>query len=265
MVAVASVIIAVIVSIIVARVATVALTVTGLSREAARFQARSALTGAGFTTSESERVVDHPVRRRIISTLMLIGSAGIVTIIATLMLSFVGSERGSDTLLRLGVLIAGLVLVLAAARSDRVDRWLTQLIARMLRRYTDLDTRDYARLLKLSGDYAITELTVQEGDWIADRALKDLELTEEGIIILGIQRVDGSYVGAPRGSSPVRAGDTLVVYGRGRRLAELDIRRVGWQGEEAHARAIQEQRFVETVEQAGDPAREDLEREDRPA
>jgi len=35
-------------------------TATGLSRESARFQARSALTGGGFTTTESEAVVRHP-------------------------------------------------------------------------------------------------------------------------------------------------------------------------------------------------------------
>jgi hypothetical protein len=52
-------------SLLITRVATVILTATGMSRQAARFQARSAFTGAGFTTSESEQVVDHPVRREL--------------------------------------------------------------------------------------------------------------------------------------------------------------------------------------------------------
>lgn len=43
-------------SILITRVATVALTHTGLSRESAKFQACSAFTGVGFTTSESEKV-----------------------------------------------------------------------------------------------------------------------------------------------------------------------------------------------------------------
>jgi hypothetical protein len=63
---------------LITRVATVILTATGLPRHVARFQARSALTGSGFTTSESERVVDHPLRRRVIATLMLLGNVGIV-------------------------------------------------------------------------------------------------------------------------------------------------------------------------------------------
>ncbi len=71
-------------SLVVTRVATVALTATGLSREAARFQARSAFSGAGFTTKESESVVRHPVRRRIIMWLMLAGNAGIAAAMATL-------------------------------------------------------------------------------------------------------------------------------------------------------------------------------------
>jgi hypothetical protein len=47
------------------RVATSALVMTGMARESARFQARSAFLGVGFTTGEAESVVDHPVRRRI--------------------------------------------------------------------------------------------------------------------------------------------------------------------------------------------------------
>lgn len=57
MVQVASLLIVLLMSLIITRVATVALTLTGMSYSAARFQARSALTGAGFTTNESERVV----------------------------------------------------------------------------------------------------------------------------------------------------------------------------------------------------------------
>ena len=61
-------------SMVVVRVATVALVLTGLSKQSARFQARSAFSGAGFTTSESEKVVGHPVRPQIIMLLMLMVS-----------------------------------------------------------------------------------------------------------------------------------------------------------------------------------------------
>lgn len=66
MVAVASIFSVAVISLVITRIATLAFVLTGMSTEAARFQARSALTGTGFTTGESEAVVNHPVRRRIV-------------------------------------------------------------------------------------------------------------------------------------------------------------------------------------------------------
>ncbi|MGA7878047.1 MAG: hypothetical protein WCA08_20480 [Desulfoferrobacter sp.] len=48
-----------VISLIITRLETVALSLTGLSEEAAKFHARSAFTGTGFTTSEAEKVVNH--------------------------------------------------------------------------------------------------------------------------------------------------------------------------------------------------------------
>lgn len=80
-------------SILCTRIATVALVHTGLSREVARFQARSAFTGVGFTTGESEKVIRHPVRRRIVMALMWLGNVGIMSAIFSLILTFVGQEQ----------------------------------------------------------------------------------------------------------------------------------------------------------------------------
>jgi hypothetical protein len=54
--------VAITVGLIITRVAAVVLTHTGISRDLARFQARSAYTGVGFTTTESERIVAHTRR-----------------------------------------------------------------------------------------------------------------------------------------------------------------------------------------------------------
>jgi len=107
MIAVISVLLVLSISMIVIRVATVALIHTGMGREGARFQARSAFTGAGFTTSEAEDVVSHPVRRRIVAWLMLAGNVGIVTAMSSLLLSFVDMRGSQGAWLSLGVLVAG--------------------------------------------------------------------------------------------------------------------------------------------------------------
>jgi hypothetical protein len=89
-----------------ARVRAVALELTRLEKSKARFQALSAFTGTGFTTRESEMIVAHPQRRKIITILMVLGNAGIISVIATLVLSLV-SSRGA---LKPSVTLFGIIL-----------------------------------------------------------------------------------------------------------------------------------------------------------
>src|SRR5215217_7737476 len=203
-----SVLVFVFVSLLVARVGTVALTLTGMSRESARFQARSAFFGVGFTTGEAESVVGHPVRRRIIMWLILLGNAGVVTTMGTLLISFAG---GGDRLTTVAVLVAGIAVLAVLAASRPVDAAMTKLIHRALRRWTDLDVRDWSGLLELEGGYTVAELEVEEQDWIAGRALCELTLRDEGIVVLGIHRTGGGYVGTPDGETVIGPGDVLTV------------------------------------------------------
>jgi hypothetical protein len=228
-------------SLIVTRVATVALTLTGLSEEAARFQARSAFTGTGFTTREAENVVNHPVRRRIIMLLMILRSAGLVTIILSLILSFLGSADDTTQLMRITWLFGGVIVLWIASSSRVLDRYMKRLIEWTLRRWTHLDVTDYASLLRLSGDYTVVEVLIKQDDWLANKQLQNCHLPREGVTILGITRDDGTYIGVPRGSTEIQPGDTLILYGMADALSELDKRRVGSEGDEAHERAVAEQ------------------------
>ncbi|HUF13510.1 MAG TPA: TrkA C-terminal domain-containing protein [Longimicrobiales bacterium] len=243
MIPILSVLLVLAISVLVTKVATVALIHTGMSVEAARFQARSAFTGAGFTTTETEQVVNHPVRRRIIMLLMLVGSAGIVTVIGSLVLGFLYNRaEGPGILSRVGVLAIGLALLWFLASSHWVDRWLSFLIRRALRRWTKLDVTDYASLLRLRGDFSVGELLVSAGDWMQGRMLQELELRSEGVNVLGIERPDGSYVGTPRGKTKLDAGDVLIVYGRAESIVRVDARPDNWLAQHEHERAVQEHR-----------------------
>lgn len=226
---------------LVQRTATIALILTGLSIESARFQALSAFTGSGFTTSESEAVVSHPVRRRILMILMLLGNVGIVTVVASSVLAFSGIGGSRHWLL--DVLFLGLALggFVALATSRWVERYLSIWIERALKRWTDLDIRDYAKLLHLCGEYSVVEMLVEDGKWLADRTLVDLALDEEGILVLGIQSSDGQYNGVPTGQTQVAVDDTLTLYGRVGRLEKLDRRRRDAAGNECHLSGITEQ------------------------
>jgi len=237
---------------LVQRTATIALILTGLSSESARFQARSAFTGSGFTTSESESVVGHPVRRRILMILMLLGNVGIVTVVASSVLTLGGIGGSRHWLLDISFLGLALGGVVALATSGRVERHLTVWIERALKRWTDLDVNDYAKLLHLCGEYSVVEMLVEDGKWLADRTLADLALGAEGILVLGIQPSGGQYNGVPTGQTRVGVGDTLTLYGRVGRLEKLDRRRCDVAGDACHSSGVSEQQAAIAAAAAAD-------------
>jgi hypothetical protein len=250
-----SLLVVLVLSLLIVRIATVALALTGLSQQLARFQARSAFTGAGFTTTESEKVVAHPVRRRIIMLLMLLGNAGIVTAVSSLILSFTqveeGEGLGGSLWLRVAALTAGLLGLWAVAQSEWVDQWLSRAITVALKRWTRLDVRDYSSLLHLSGDYAVAEISIREGDWLTGKTLARARLNDEGVLVLGLERAGGKYVGAPRGQTTIQAGDTVILYGRKGTLQNLDQRPGGGRGNWEHVEQVGAQAEVRTREETG--------------
>lgn len=234
------------ISLLISRVATCMLTFTGLSQDLARFQARSALTGCGFTTHEAEHIAQHPVRRRIIMVLMLMGNGAIVLMVSSL----IPIMTGDDNLLSVGWwtrmlwLIGGLAGLWALAASKWIDRQLFRITSWALRHFTALEIRDYHGLLNLSDGYTVTEMSMQRGDWLVGKPLIQSRLGDEGIHVLGIRRKEGNYIGAPTGATYVRAGDDIILYGKAEHLAELDERQAGPEGDRAHKERCDEQRKI---------------------
>jgi len=232
----------ILVSIVIVRIGAVALEMTGLPKEVAAFQAQSAFSGVGFTTSESEYVVSHPVRRRIIRLLMLLGSAGITSAIATLVLSFVGTtamEAGTNLVL----LILGVLALYVFSRSKIIDKVLRRVIVSALTRFTTIKVYDYYRLLGLSHGYTIGEIIVRKSSWLANKTLRELQLDKEGILVLAIYRKGPKgkelFLGAPSGSTRILPGDILVCYGMEDAIIRLSKRLKGMKGSREHERAIE--------------------------
>ena len=225
-------------SLAITKVAATALTLTGMSPDSAKFQARSAYSGVGFTTSESEALLVHPVRRRIIMLLMLLGNAGIATVVATLIVSFSSSQQSA---LRTVCIIAiGIACIYFVAHSKWLDEELSHLIEWALKRFTKLEVHDYRALLQLSKGYTVVEIEVNHGDWLEDQSLATLALPQEGVMVMGVRREDGTYIGAPMGKTVVRTNDVLTLYGKLERIEELNHRRSGVVGVYARQAAIKE-------------------------
>lgn len=225
-------------SLLVTKIASEALVHTGLSKQVAKFQARSAFTGVGFTTSESENIVNHPLRRKIIMTLMLVGNVGIISAIASLLLTFVRTEDSAlPGYIKLFIILGSIVALWIFSRSSWLERQLVKIIKKGLRKFTTLNVKDYVELLNLTKDYEITVLEVRKNNWLADKTLKELNLRNEGINVIGIHRADGNYIGSPEGNTKITEKDNLILYGRETMLRNLEKRRKNRKGDEEHEKA----------------------------
>lgn len=250
MASVLSLIVIITMSILVTRVATLALVHTGLSEQVARFQARSAFTGVGFTSRESEKLVAHPVRRRIIMILMLLGNVGIISVLASLVLTFMDSRvDATEWTYRAAVLLFGLGFLWFLSSRDFINRWLSRWIDHLLKEYTDISVRDFSGLLHLSHGYTISEMIVEKEHWMTNKKLIDLKLRQEGLNLLGIERNDGVYIGLPHADTIICEGDLLILYGKEQALSSLNRRRRGMAGRRDHRKAVAEQQKREQEEE----------------
>ncbi|MCR9110301.1 MAG: TrkA C-terminal domain-containing protein [Rhodobacteraceae bacterium] len=248
MTALASFLVIIALSLFVVRLGTIALVMTGLSEEIARFQALSAFSGAGYTTSEAESVLVETARRRVIMLLIRAGSVGAVSTIATAVLTFVTPEE--NALQKLIGLLIGCAGIILLARSDSLSRWATPIIRRGLQRFTTLELRDYAGLLRLQKDWQIAVIEVEKDSWLSGRSIEALDLEDEGVKVLGIERKEGNFLGAPATKDEPGAGDRLIVYGKDSRLKELRDRRKA--DEAAHDQAKREHAEEKSKEQSKD-------------
>lgn len=208
-------------SLFVIRIGSVALRMTGLSPDVASFQATSAFSGAGYTTEEAERTVATAGRRKIVKALIRLGSVGLISAMASLIVSF--TRSGGSDFRSLVYIVGGSILIVLVARSSWLNRVATPVIEWALRRTTGLDVRDYAQLLGLQREYRVAEIEVGDDDWFTDQTLDELNLGAEGVLVLGIER-DDTYVGAPGPDTRIASGDTVVLYGKEDRLQELSGR-----------------------------------------
>ncbi|MBD3427058.1 MAG: potassium transporter TrkA [Candidatus Omnitrophica bacterium] len=234
----------IILSITVIRIGAAALELTGLSDEVASFQAQSAFSGAGFTTTEAESVLKNPVRRRIIRILILLGSAGMTSSIATFILTFVG-QSGENIAKRAGILALGLLLIFFLTRSRLLYWGMKKIIKRFLQRYTRLRIYDYREILGLSKGYNICQINVKPDSWMVGKPLEELDLDSEGILILSITRRENGdlkFVGVPEKGTVIRAGDLLTCYGRGDASKKLSQRNKGPEGDEEHREEVEEEK-----------------------
>lgn len=206
----------ILVLVIIVEISAIALKLTGMDLHVARFQALSALVTVGYTTSDSEAVVKHHVRRRIIMVLMVLGYLGTATIVTAL----INIMRHPLTLLQVGTAIMIVLLAISLASSRKLRVNLNRGIERQLSRHRSLQKRSVEEVLKLDREYGVAEVVLKENSFLVGQTIADSKIRDQDIFILAIERGD-KFIHSPRGNQTLQAEDKLIVYGNMRNIRLL--------------------------------------------
>lgn len=200
------------ISYLIVRIGAIALEMTGMERSRARFQALSVFSGTGFTTREAESVVSHARRRTIVTYLMILGNAGIVSVIATFVLSLkeTGVFRPS---LNLVIIIVSIFVLYRIASQREFAQKLTNKIRELLKEKLHFDKVYIEGLLQQADGYGIAKIIVAKKSKVAESMLSEPGFTERDLIVLSIER-DKEVIYVPDAQTTIRVGGRLICYGK---------------------------------------------------
>lgn len=181
-------------------IGSVALERTGLERASARFQALSAFSGTGFTTSQAEKIVNHPNRRLIVSFLIILGNTGSITFIVLIVMALRSGVYRPAVFMGFLVLLV-IALAMFISRLGVVN-WITNLAAGSTKKSAIVQT------WYQGGGYRLVEMRLGEDHDLIGKSLKQVD---SEIQILFIERSDGIWA-KPTLDDVLRIGDRVLCY-----------------------------------------------------
>lgn len=221
-------IIVLIISFIIVRIGAIAFQMTGLEWSLAKFQALSCFTATGFTTKEAELITSNPRRRRIASVLIVLGHAGLVTMIATfanslrpptiadkLSVPFLPFDIPEGVLpwINLTVLTVSIYIIYKVFTNTRFARRLTNILRARIVKRDIIKPVSCEELIVATGGYGVSKIKIREGHPVLDKALSESELRRDDITVLAIVRADKT-IPNPIAETKILSGDELICFGK---------------------------------------------------
>lgn len=217
-----------VVSFVVVRIGAIAFQLTGLEWSLAKFQALSCFSGTGFTTKESELIVSNPQRRKIASALIVLGNAGLVTLIATFANSIrprAGGGKISLPFLKdflpeavipwisLVIIIAVIFVMYKLFTNIGFTGKVTNALRSFVMKKEIIKSVTAEELLIATGGYGVSRIIIASNSPIVDKTLVESKLRSHDITVLAITR-DNQTIPNPSADTIFKLNDELICFGR---------------------------------------------------
>lgn len=204
---------------LIVEILSIALKVTGLDIEKARFQVISIITHTGFTTRESELITQHPTRRKIAKGLMLISYVGAAVLISITVNAF----RSQQTFFYFAIyssifLLISNILIRKKYIVTKFERFLEIKLRRRMK--VNSKYRTVEEVLNLNDKYGVMDFVISEDNILVGVTLQEAQLKENYIQVLNIDR--GSHIiYFPKNDFCFDIGDRVLVYGEMEKINKL--------------------------------------------
>jgi K+/H+ antiporter YhaU regulatory subunit KhtT len=216
------------VSFVVVRIGAILFELTGLEWSVAKFQALSCFSSTGFTTREAELITGHPQRRRIASLLIVLGNAGLVTLIATFANSirprsardgvpipFIGVKVPFDywPIVNLVLVVIAIYVLYRVFTNVKITKKLTDSLKRRVMARMGVSPISFEEMLLAADGYGVSQVRIPEGHEVFGKTLAQSDLRKEDIIVLAVVR-GSKTMPNPRADTAIQEKDELVCFGK---------------------------------------------------
>lgn len=196
--------------IVVVNICSILLRLTGMPIKKARFQVVSLLTSTGFTTRESEMVVQHPIRRKIASWLMIVSYVSTATFISFFVTMI------SDTVTGIGFFVVIAVLAFVnffIRRTKTIEKLELKLENKVLKSkiWEKLNSENLTLITNTRG-YGIYQIYLPKDSKIIGKSILESGLKDLEIEVLNIDKGD-KFIKFASPDYVFEVFDRVTVYG----------------------------------------------------
>lgn len=210
----------ILISFIVVRIGGIAFKLTGLDWSVAKFQALSCFTGTGFTTKESEVITKSSQRRRIASYLMMLGHAGLVTLIATFANSFREITHWHISLINLFIIIISVFLINAFFSTSKLGKKLSAKFEIFLIKHNLVRPVYFQELISVPEGFGIASLEISEKNRIDEKTIEEFGKVFPKLKIIALIRAN-IWKENPIPGTEILENDSIICYGNLKKIKKI--------------------------------------------
>lgn len=189
---------------------------TGMPIDKAKFQVISLLTSTGFTTKESELIVQHPIRRKLASWLMIISYISTAVLISFIIGIISNSLSDAKSLGFTAIIIVTFfIIVYFIVRSsllDKVEYFIEEVISKS-KRWNEIIINSPIDIgFHHKKGYGIYEIFIGKDSKFIGKSIIESNLKSLEIQVLSIDKGD-ELINFPTPDSIFELTDRITIYG----------------------------------------------------